>query len=137
VSGPTPMMRKFVNGDDAWREVPRRERLVEVVCDRKSPSSDGRLVGVVSPRSFDPSIARLHTSQGAVPLTGRHVLGAHTDTPIVDRKSDWFGKCSCGEVHAIPLEPLVTIVTSMRKGAANRLPFRVSVSTLVDAVSGT
>jgi hypothetical protein len=135
VTDPTPMIGKFVNADTSWRGVGRRERLVEVVCDRKSTSGRDRLVGVVSPRSFDPAVARLHTSQGNVPLTGRRVIGAHTDSPQFDDTPSWVGKCSCGEVHVIPLAPLATIVRSMRTAGVSRLPFRVSVAALADATA--
>ncbi len=138
MSDPTPPIAKFLTGGapgNAYRDIPRPERLIDVVCERKARPDHGHLVGVVSPRSFDLEVATLATSQGSVPLSGRHVLGAATETPITQTLPDWFARCTCGEVHAIPLEPLAKIVTSMRTAGAMRLPFRVSVSTLIDAAT--
>lgn len=129
-----PVIPKFLRNERAYRDVPRRERLIEVVCTNKAPENRPHLIGVVAPRRFSPDVVTLATSEGTIPLSGRHVLGQSTDTPIVQTLPAWFAACNCGQAHELSLDGLRRVVVAMR-GNADRLPRRLTVAALSAAQS--
>lgn len=101
-------------GSNSVRDVPRNQRLLEIVCDRRAGRGHAHLLGVVTPRQYDPAKGVLVTSEGELPLSGAHVIGRGTDNSVVDYLPGVAVKCPCGLAHTISLEPLRRIVSAMR-----------------------
>lgn len=116
------------------RNVPRGRRLLEIVCGRRTAKQHPHLLAVVTPRQYDPDRSVLISSEGELPLTGRHVLGANSGQPILDHLPGIVVKCPCGISHAINLQPLREIVRAMR-AYDGQLPREVSVAMLRDEIA--
>lgn len=120
-------------GSNSVRDVPRNQRLLEIVCERRAGRGHAHLLAVVTPRQYDPVKGVLVTSEGELPLTGAHVIGRGSEDSVVDYLPGLVVKCPCGLAHTISLEPLREIVAAMR-AYTGQLPRELSQTFVADDI---